>query len=137
MSQRAIYCTDTNRIIDFVRDGETDEAALDRLKSDYGYPVPLLVLPIAEVAQRYEDGFKSPPVEITEERWNEMLGILPPVGWKHGEPDSESFKISELTAGRITAIFVRIGKRYFEMSDRISMPHAECVTHVRAKFFSD
>lgn len=132
MAERAIYCADTNRIIDIVRDGETDEAALGRLKHDYGYPVPLLVLPIAEAAQRYEDGFRSPPVEITEERWNEMLGILPPVGWKHGEPDSESFKISELTAGRVTAIFVRIGQRYFEFSDLITTRHIDCVARCRA-----
>lgn len=132
MSQRAIYCADTNRIIDFVRDGETDEAAIERLVSEYGYPAPLIALPIAEAARRYEDAFKSPPVEITEARFMEMLGILPPVGWKHGEHDSESFKISELTAGRVTAIFVRIGQRYFEFSDLITTRHIDCVARCRA-----
>jgi len=68
-----------------------------------------------------QDGYwRSPPVEITAERFEEMLCILPPEGWVNGGR-WEVFKLMEYTAGDITAIFCRIGGRYFEMQDRYDM----------------
>ena len=63
----------------------------------------------------------SQPVQITADRFNEMLGVLPPVGWE-SQSNGEVFKLSERTSGMITAIFCRLGDRYFEMQDRIDMP---------------
>jgi Protein of unknown function (DUF1419) len=82
---------------------------------------------LGQVAEESEEHFKSAPVEITEERYWEMLEILPPVSWVHGAASTESFKMSERMYGDITAIFCKIGNRYFEMSDNIRMPHAEIV----------
>lgn len=65
-----------------------------------------------------------------------MLGVLPPVASKR-DSGGESFKISELTAGTITAIFVRVHARYFEFSDTITLPHKECVARVVAKFLPE
>jgi len=69
----------------------------------------------------------SPPVRITKERFFEMLEVLPPVGWKCASEtppvkSKEVFRLSERTSGAVTAIFCRIGDRYFEMQDRIDTP---------------
>lgn len=121
-----VFNTHTSNIIDFVRTTETNEQALVRL---FEYGPGLVVLPIDEAWQRHEDAAKSPPVEITEERWHEMLNVLPPVAW-HRTCDGESFKISERTTGMITAIFVRLNGRFFEFSDSIRTPHQECCKRV-------
>ena len=73
-----------------------------------------------EVVGQQDDYWRRPPVEITAERFEEMLCVLPPVGWERGE-SAEVFKMSEPTSGEITAIFCRLGDRYFEMQDRIDM----------------
>ena len=127
-----MFCTDTNRLIDFIPDASDGAAAIAELSADYG--TNLIVLPVDEACTRYETQFKREPVEITEERWHEMLGVLPPVAWR-SDSTGESFKISELTAGTITAIFVRIDDRYFELADTIALPHRECLARVVAKFF--
>jgi Protein of unknown function (DUF1419) len=127
-----IFCTDTNRIIDFLPDAGDATAAIAKFTPEYG--TALIVLRVDEAYQRFENSFKSEPVEITEERWDEMLGVLPPVGWKN-DGTHESFKISERTAGSITAIFVRIKDRYFELSDTITLPHRDCVERVLRQHF--
>jgi hypothetical protein len=125
--KNCVFCTDTNRIIDFVPDAGNATAAITKFAPEYG--TALIILPFEEAHQRFENSFKSEPFEITEERWDEMLGVLPPVAWKN-DGANESFKISERTAGSITAIFVRINNRYFELSDTITLPHRECVDRV-------
>ena len=66
--------------------------------------------------------FVSEPVRIDRERWDEMLGVLPPLQWKN-ERAAETFKMSEMTSGMITTIFCRIGENYFELSDNVNTPH--------------
>ena len=112
--KNCVFCTTTNRVIDFIPDDCDGSAAIAKFAPEYGRA--LVILPFDDAWQRYENQFKSEPVEITEERWHEMLGVLPPVAWK-SDSTGESFKISERTAGSITAIFVRIRHRYFELSD--------------------
>jgi hypothetical protein len=82
---------------------------------------------LGPVAAASEDMFRHPPQPITEDRFVEMLEVLPPVGWIRGD-GAESFKLSERTSGSITSIFCRIGNRYFEMADSITLPHNEIVT---------
>ena len=129
---RCIFCTRTNRLIDFVPDGHDGARLIATYVTDYG--TDLVMMPTDTAWQRYENAFKSSPVEISEDRWNEMLGVLPPVAWTTDQT-GESFKLGERTAGSITAIFVRIGERYFELSDSITLPHRACTARVRATFF--
>jgi Protein of unknown function (DUF1419) len=75
--------------------------------------------------------FRSPPVEITEEKFQEMLEVLPPKGWvNHGR--TETFKLAEHTYGPITAIFCRIGEKYYTLKDDSSTPHDTIVAMVTA-----
>lgn len=124
---RAIYCTRTNRIIDTVPPPHDPNARLASLMADFG--PDLVVLPFDDAWNRFEGGFKSPPAEITKERFWEMLEILPPVAWLTTS-DGESFKMCERTAGCVTAIFVRLADRYFTFCDDIRTPHAECCRRV-------
>ncbi len=134
MTTSVIFCARTNRIIDVLKYNEDGQAKLDRHAKEYG--LHLAITGLDEASQRYEATFKREPVEISGERFHEMLGVLPPVAWRTSPADHESFKISERTAGTITAIFVRIGDRYFEMADSIFLPHPQCVTRVLERFFA-
>ena len=78
-----------------------------------------------------EEACKTEPSEITEDKFLEMLNVLPPVRWVR-QGGAESFKLSERYYGSITAIYARIGKRYFTFSDNIAMPHDEIIKRIRA-----
>lgn len=129
-----VFCTATNRIIDFLGPAESYDAAITRL-AEYG--TALTVLPCEDAFARFENGFKSEPVEITAEKYMEMLEVLPPHGWRASR-EAESFKMIELTAGSVTGIYARIGERYFHLSDSIYTKHDDIIARIRAsKAFSE
>jgi hypothetical protein len=86
---------------------------------------------LGEVQAASRAMFRHPPVEITKEQFHKMLDVLPPVGWTN-RGHAETFKLSERTYGPITAIFCRLGERYFTLSDDIAMPHDAIVVLVTA-----
>ena len=86
---------------------------------------------LGAVCAASEDMFRSKPVRITEERFCEMLDVLPPEGWIRRD-GCESFKLCERTSGNITAIFARIGADYFEMQDSIFTKHDAIIAACRA-----
>lgn len=116
----------TKTVVDFIREPETEAQALTRLA---GYGPDLVVMPFGQAWRAHEDAAKTEPMEIPEERFHEMLNVLPPVSW-HNTSDGESFKLSERTTGSITAIFVNLNGRFFEFSDDIRTPHRECCGRV-------
>lgn len=69
--------------------------------------------------------------EVSEERFNDALNVLPPVGWttRFGV---ESFRISERIWGSITDIYARLGDRYFVLSDDIRLSPAIVAERVAA-----
>jgi hypothetical protein len=75
--------------------------------------------------------FVSSPVLISEERFNEMFDVLPPMRWKQ-RSESESFMLSEATYGNIRPIFCRINDTHYEMSDFSSLSHDEIVEKCKA-----
>ncbi|WP_052181566.1 hypothetical protein [Plesiomonas sp. ZOR0011] len=74
--------------------------------------------------------YTLPVTEISSERFNEMFGVLPPMDWRCGG-NGESFKLMEMYFAYITNIFARYGDRYFEMRDRVTLPHATIMERVR------
>lgn len=66
----------------------------------------------------HQEALKTEPTEITPEKWEYALCVLPPVGWKSAR-GVESFKMSERLSGNITAIYARIGDRCFTYNDSI------------------
>lgn len=122
-AKTVIFCSRTAHAIDILAPGQDGPSRIAALAAEYG-PALTLLSP-TEALERSEAPFISGVEEISEDRFDEMLNILPPAGWKT-DSDGESFKMCEFTCGRITAIFVRIGQRYATFSDRMSTPHREC-----------
>jgi hypothetical protein len=67
----------------------------------------------------------EPIREVTRERFDEMLDILPPQKWIGCGSGSQSFHISERITDNVVCWLVRRGSRYFELQDRIDMTHAQ------------
>lgn len=121
--ETVIFCTKTATYVDIVPPGEDPYIRLAKHIPQYGNDLAMLTT--EEAYRRHEEHFKTDPEEITAERFQEMLNILPPVGWRNTS-NGEVFRMSEHLAGNITSIFVRIGERYVTFADRRSMPHEEC-----------
>lgn len=117
----------TKSIIDFVKPTETNEQALLRLER---WGPGLIVLAYDDAIAIHENAAKTEPAEITPERWEDMLCVLPPASWRNTGAE-ESFKLSERKTGLITSIFVRLEDRYFTFDDDIRTPHATCCDRVR------
>ena len=92
-----------------------------------------VVMDFDEAWKHKTESCKSEPVEITKEQWWEMLEVLPPVAWTNRR-GAESFKMSERYCGDITAIYCRIGEKYYSFSDSIRMEHEKIVQKVLDKF---
>jgi hypothetical protein len=86
---------------------------------------------LAEVEAASRAMFRSPPAEITKEHFHKVLEVLPPVDWTD-RGHAETFKLAERTYGPITAIFCRLGEKYFALSDDIATPHNTIVAMVLA-----
>jgi hypothetical protein len=84
----------------------------------------------ADVYAETEASCKTEPVEIKEDEFLKALHVLPPVRWTQ-RIDSESFKISERLYGSITAIYARIGDRYYTFSDNIALPHVDVISRIK------
>lgn len=78
------------------------------------------------IAKRIEDSNLTKPIEITEEQFIEALECLPPEDWQQigGE---ESFKCMERTSGRVTAIYARLGIKYYTFQGIYNMKHADII----------
>lgn len=124
-----VFCTRTARIIDVVHKDADTKQLIASLSVSYG--PDLIILGNVEANNRYEAQFKSDPVEISEQKFTELLEILPPAAWQT-DHNGESFKMVERTAGAITSIQVRIGARFVSFSDDIRTPHEECCRRAAA-----
>ena len=71
---------------------------------------------IAQLEALAEKKYITEPIEVDEERFMDMLGILPPMNWKQST-EGEAFMICEMNYSHYTNIFCQIKDRYFEFSD--------------------
>ena len=74
-----------------------------------------------EYIDMQEKMLRTDPVSITEELFQEMLEVLPPVDWR-SVAGVTSFKMSERLSGRMTAIYAQKGNRFWTFTDVCSMP---------------
>lgn len=73
-----------------------------------------------EMLEAHYDTLKTEPVEITEERFDEMLEVLPPCRWGTVR-GIEMFHVSERLTGNLVSWFARVGGRFFEFTDDASL----------------
>lgn len=131
MSDNVFYSPSRNSIIDFLRDdGRTKIGGntLEETRAKYGADV--IEMPWEEAHDRYQKAFIAPPVEISKERWTQMLMVLPPAKYTNAG-HVETFYMPEHIAGAIVSWFVRIGDRYFELADSCRLNHIEVSTLCR------
>lgn len=69
------------------------------------------------------------PVEISEERFHDMLNCLPPSKWRRFG-GAESFHISERITYDIVDWFVSIGGKFYSFADTDSLSAEEVVNRV-------
>lgn len=67
--------------------------------------------------------------EIKKDEFIEALNVLPPSQWVRNI-QTESFKSPERLSGSITAIYVRIGKKYYYFNDYFYIKHDALVAKV-------
>ncbi|MGH1472681.1 MAG: DUF1419 domain-containing protein [Cellvibrionaceae bacterium] len=63
--------------------------------------------------------------EISEERYEELLSVLPPEKWERGV-----FRMSEYTSGTITLHVVEMGGRFFEAEKPATSTYDEYLSEV-------
>ncbi|MCP2234015.1 hypothetical protein [Erwinia aphidicola] len=100
---------------------------LEQLNADGGN---FEMVTFEEAYQRHCDTYILAPVEISAERFNDMLELLPPLDWHIGA-SSQSFRLMEMTCVNVTAIFAVYGGRYFELCDRVTLTHDEIIGKIR------
>ena len=71
----------------------------------------------------------EPAHEVTEQRFMEMLEVLPPGNWTRRE-DSESFMVIECMTANLYTWLARLGDRYFEMIAPGDSKHADIMRNV-------
>lgn len=128
---KVFYSNAERSVIDTVRkDGRSQigGSTLEELRTRYP---DTEVIDIDDAIDRVDAAYRKPPARITRERFWQMLEVLPPDEWVSGI-NSESFKLSERTAGSITQIFCRIGDDYWELSDSFTLRHSKILELVRA-----
>ena len=125
--QYAIYVRTDGKveILDQVVDGlcvyskEPLEAAKVRMAT-CGYT--LEVVDGQTAWERQSASYITEPVEITAERFEDLLEVLPPQHW-HSAANFESFQLMEKTINDVTLTCVRIGRgdwaRYFSFEDEM------------------
>lgn len=130
MRHYAIYVNSAGKveILDEVVDGrcfyanspfETEKARL----AEKGYQLELVSQ--EEAQRRQDESYITEPVEVSAERFDEMLNVLPPRFWVRGGY-WESFQLMERTCGNVTLTLVRRRQdakdRYFEFEERMGVP---------------
>lgn len=127
LSEKCFFQPSTNTVIDLVRANGLSmygERTLAQLQEEEGSDV--MVMDMEAAIQQINASHTKPPFEISEDRFDDMLGILPPQKWVRYKTE-ESFHVSERITGNIVMIFVRIGGRYFEMHDEATLTHEDRV----------
>jgi hypothetical protein len=96
----------------------------------------ILLLTWEEVEQQANDAARQPVSEITEEKYEEMLEVLPPMNCCYLGVTA-SFMLMEMYSGNVTDIFARVHVapnefRYFRLRDLCTLTHGEIIERCMA-----
>lgn len=90
-----------------------------------------LIVDYQVAVEQIESGCKTDPRRIDIEDFEYALNSLPPQQWQGGA-EYETFKMSERTNGRVTAVYARIGSSYWMFRDVHTISHVEIVMKIKA-----
>lgn len=110
----------------------TKGLTVEEYSAECGYP--LRVISDAELdglLASYIDGLVTEPSEITDEKFDYALNVLPPCRWKRVD-GVEMFYVSELLQADLASWYAKAGGKFFTFNDRAGRPAAEIVAKVRA-----
>lgn len=113
--ETCFYVPGSTTIVDVVIDGKTAiyKEDLSQVRSLYPEAVEMdLNEAFDQIEKAQALAYITEPIEITEDRYIEMLEVLPPMKW-----EQDTFMLCEFTAGCYTSIFCKIGGRFFEFTD--------------------
>lgn len=82
-----------------------------------------------DLLEAHYNGLKSEPEEITEERFMDMLEVLPPCKWQNMS-GVEWFHVSEHLTGPLVSWFLRVGDKYYEFVDDCSLSSEQLMEKV-------
>ncbi|HHH2235411.1 TPA: DUF1419 domain-containing protein [Yersinia enterocolitica] len=100
----------------------------------------MVLLSFDAVEKAIEESAITSVIEISEDKYNEFLNILPPLDWVGGE-GSCTFKLREMYVGNITSIYVRYHDgecryKYFTFRNRVTIKHVEILNLVREYIYN-
>lgn len=94
-----------------------------------------IVIPWNELSSRIialeDQKFVTPWTEISEDKWDEMLNVLPPEKWQT-VGGVNIFRMCEYYTSNITMHYARCGGRFFSRQCRTSIPYETLAFAVRA-----
>lgn len=109
----------------------TDGLTVDTYEAANGFPVRVVGDDeFNEMIQEFVNGLISAPVEITEERFWEMLEVLPPSKWTHHD-GIEMFHVCERITHNLVSWFAHLGDRFFECTARDNINRDELADKFR------
>ncbi|QKJ09195.1 hypothetical protein [Yersinia bercovieri] len=100
----------------------------------------MVLLSFDAVEKAIEESAITSVIEISEEKYNEFLNVLPPLDWAGGEGHC-TFKLRAMYVGNITSIYVRyhVGEcryKYFTFRNRVTIKHIEILNLVRKYIYN-
>lgn len=113
-----------------VRNAAGEWVAGDKTLAQWQQERPGMILLTGEAVDRHhDDAAREAPKLITAEEYDDALNCLPPMGWHRGG-SAESFKMSELTSGNMTAIYVRLSREFVRLVDDYRLTHPQIMARI-------
>jgi len=78
------------------------------------------------IRERADIKYISPAKEITEDRYNYALEVLPPLHYQNNEHGT-TFKLSEFNFSTITNIYCHTNGKYYELSNHATLKHDDII----------
>ena len=130
--QKVLYVPGQMNLITFLVDGHChiSGATIEEVQARYPEAIEMDYDAASDlIDQAIAAKYLTGPEEITEAKFIEMLGVLPPEKW-FNDGSSESFMLAELLVGNIGTFYARIGKRYYSVNAPSRTEHAEIIASI-------
>lgn len=119
-------------VYEFFPSLNTARIKASELNGDNIQPSSYSILRYGQFLKLERASLLKPAVKITEEKWWEMLEILPPLLWESG-PAVEYFAMSEFWTGNYTQMYGRHGDEYISKM----VDYADKSTWIKLQDFMD